>query len=371
MRRRSGGSAMRSAPSCSYSSAIEQLVRHRARQIDAGRRDHAYVAELARARALAHCSLPGPRLIARSSLRCGPRPTCAISLTSSVPPLARAQLDRRRAAARRLRRDRRARSRGACAGRSRASRRATRSRPVPCSPSISTGASIGGRLFDALAQLDHRRADVPSSCSRSTRAMTAAYYATCRRELVNDRSDSRATRFCLIQRREVRDRDLAHLRRTRRHMERALAHVRGVAQTLGVPGDRLAHLVHQPLGRRVRGDQIDVAAKTRMRSGDRRRRDRLAAQARLDGAEQPRIAERAAADHHRVAAGLLAHAEVVVDGRRRRRCRRPGCAPAPPSRTSRMIPRSRLPEKPCVRVRPCTVIIARRPRPSRTRTRAR
>ena len=111
---------------------------------------------------------PGPRLIARRSLRCGPRPTCAISLTSSVPPSARSSSRVHRAAARRRRRDRRARSRGSCAARSRAAgaRRARgrcRARPRSGPAILASAASV-----DLLAQLDHARLKRPATV-RATR----------------------------------------------------------------------------------------------------------------------------------------------------------------------------------------------------------
>ena len=293
-----------------------------------------------------------------------------MSLTSSVPPAAARSamgaLARRRTSSprrRALRRRRRPRSSAAPrrTARRRADRcwcstRATSSRPVPCSPVISTGALAVGAAA--------------SSCSTIARIAAALGDE----EVVG----AQRTRASIRRASSVRDASAAavHRRRDRRRATaRAGARARSAARSsprrARARAARSGRLPHAQRGARcsrtgprayhahalrtscsVRGpllqllDQIDVAAEHREPLGERRRPGIGTPRADLArAAEQPRIAERAAADHHRVAAGLLAHAEDSRRRRRRRRCRRPACARhrlahAPDDVADRSCPRS-------------------------------
>ena len=95
-------------------------------------------------------------------------------------------------------------------------------------------------------------------------------------------------------------------------------------QPLGVPAEVLAELDHRPAGVALEAERQPRVLERHpeplggVRRGAARLRPSSSACA---VAEEPRIAERAAADHDAGAAGVIAHAHDVLGGLRCRRCR--------------------------------------------------
>ena len=296
-----------------------------------------------------------------------------MSLTSSVPPARRARARGARARRRRRRRRcaarRRPRTSAAPRRTGRGARgprwcrtRATSSRPVPCSPQISDRRiAVGEARRPASDDRAHRRAVGDEEVVGAQRS--AEHQAAPRRRV-------RVHRRALAFRRQAEPalaldqlREVVLDERARRREVRRLPHAQpqrvAAVEAARVPRARLAHLVQRARAGLELLDQLDVAAEHRERAPRASARPGSGRPARdlAQPREQPRVAERAAADHHGVAAGLLAHAQVALDVDDVAVADDRDVRAAPPSRTRRMMSGSLLPEKPCVRVRPCTVII--------------
>src|SRR5690606_6072008 len=99
-----------------------------------------------------------------------------------------------------------------------------------------------------------------------------------------------------------------------RRLPHAQAQCVAAVEAARVPRTRLAHLVQRARPALELLDEVDVAPKHAEPLLERRRARSGAAGADFaQPREQPRVAEGAAADHHRIAAGLLAHREEAGD----------------------------------------------------------